>query len=896
MKKKLVAFLLSAALGFTPALEAGAAAFGDEAGAVYSADLFTDDSETASGGTVFLNAAETAEEDSGDEAEPVIPAEEGESISGQNPDVSQDSGQAELFGEQTESDVELFSAGEVPGDLPVQEAPEIVFDREELLAAQAVLEPGSVIMAHWRKADDGRWRLIKSIEEETSGGETLGADPGTESEAPEQNMEQSSELSGEEMLQAGPDDGGTEPVQTSGGETVAETEILPEETAPGEEEPVESAGTLTYYDEKDGIVHIKTLQSAGVQEVVTEGDYLFDAEGYLVTGRKVVEAGIPGNTQETAKEFFFMDEANAKLLTTANVSCTPYNSNLGQMQKSYWLWTGTSFRYYSSQGVFLSVQELKKINEDKGSYTGYYKINKIIYCLDDEGVPREGFWDITDIKNPGSYYFLTKEESGDKIPGGMIRCAWRSRVVDGQTQWCYFAKNGRRKNLGIVAKKLDTSVMGDYYYLLDADGHILKSTMIQASNKGWYLSNSKGRIYRSALVKYQGARYYFNSSGKKAAWTNSWHLVASASNHYYYFGSNPGQVEEKYGWQLVKKANGKAVGWFYFAANGNHYKNLLSKNGCYFDENGKLAAGVHTVNGKTYFFQSSTTAEHKGVMYKKTWIHSRNKWYYAGSDGVLYQNGWKSIDNSWYYFQEDCTVLTNATATRNGVKGYVDSRGKFCTGWVVVSNANNLVKYVDPATGTFAVNRSVVVDGLTYWFDSNGYRLNDVTSKVSGPYYVEVDRVNGVMTIFNAARTIPVKSIRVSVGLPGTSTPTGRYTLTPAGRWQALMGPSWGQYATHVDGAGYGGIFVHSVACTYANSYNLPAGEYNKLGSAASHGCIRCCVADAKWVYEHCGGAKIYIFDGTYKADEVFKGPLGRRPLTPLRGSGNFDPTDPAVS
>ena len=115
------------------------------------------------------------------------------------------------------------------------------------------------------------------------------------------------------------------------------------------------------------------------------------------------------------------------------------------------------------------------------------------------------------------------------------------------------------------------------------------------------------------------------------------------------------------------------------------------------------------------------------------------------------------------------------------------------------------------------------------------------------------------------------------------------------GRWQMLMGPSYGQYGTHVDGAGQGGIFVHSVACGSPNSYNLPAAQYNKLGSPASHGCIRACVADAKWVYENCGGSYIYIYDGTYTANESMKGPLGRKALVPLRYPYNFDPTDPAV-
>ena len=82
-----------------------------------------------------------------------------------------------------------------------------------------------------------------------------------------------------------------------------------------------------------------------------------------------------------------------------------------------------------------------------------------------------------------------------------------------------------------------------------------------------------------------------------------------------------------------------------------------------------------------------------------------------------------------------------------------------------------------------------------------------MTNIYKSGYTVEVDRVNGVMTIYaDANRTIPVKTIRVSVGNPGTDTPTGRYKLTRYSRWQALMGPSWGQYGTHVDGAGQGGI------------------------------------------------------------------------------------------
>lgn len=147
------------------------------------------------------------------------------------------------------------------------------------------------------------------------------------------------------------------------------------------------------------------------------------------------------------------------------------------------------------------------------------------------------------------------------------------------------------------------------------------------------------------------------------------------------------------------------------------------------------------------------------------------------------------------------------------------------------------------------------------------------------------------MTVYNSNRTIPVRSIRISVGLPNTPTPVGTFRLTPSARWQPLMGNSWGQYGTHVTG----NVLVHSVPGGSPDPYQLPAVFYNLLGQPASHGCIRVCVADAKWVYERCGGAAITILDGAYREEEVFKGPLGKPPLVPLVAPYNYDPTDPAL-
>ena len=245
----------------------------------------------------------------------------------------------------------------------------------------------------------------------------------------------------------------------------------------------------------------------------------------------------------------------------------------------------------------------------------------------------------------------------------------------------------------------------------------------------------------------------------------------------------------------------------------------------------------------------------------------------------------------YYFCFSNCAALTNRSATRAGTKGWLDSRGRFTTGWVTIDSSRNLARYINPATGKWYRNTTAWIDGVNYRFNKYGNRVYDRTSEFKrSRYYLECDRTNGVMTVYtDSSKKYPIKTIRVSVGNPTSLTIAGTFTLTRSLRWQPLMGPSWGQYGTHV----VNGIFVHSVASGLMNGNNLPASEYLKLGSPASHGCIRACVADAKWVYENCNGSKLRVFDGKYSADECYKGPLGRRPLTPLRGSKTFDPTDP---
>lgn len=576
-----------------------------------------------------------------------------------------------------------------------------------------------------------------------------------------------------------------------------------------------------------------------------------------------------------------------------------------QEKKNCWQWDrlAGAFQYYGENGEPMTMEEVEALWKSQGKYTGYYEIDNEYYCLDENGIPRTGEITLTVNGISAAYYFDPAVDSLG-IFGKMFRNGWRCFNDEKGERWvCYDtgeqnpADMGKLYVHGTIATELDNLKGGDTY-LIDKNGYLLKGkTMTKAADGCYYATDAAGRVYKDKIITYKNNKYYFGSDGKKVIWQNSWHRCPGARNRLYYFGKKPGRIEKKTGWQKIPRSNGKFYGWFYFNKNGDHYVDKLTSSGYYFKPDGRLASGLTVIGGKSYFFEISTSETRKGKMIKGKMFTYKKKTYYASASGVLRGSGWQKIDGDYYYFK-DMVAVKDTFIKKGNTYGYLDNTGKFTTGWVVVDDSRNLVRYLNPDKKGFVQNTSKWIDGKLYYFDKDGYRINDLTSRYTSGYSLEVDRVNGVMTVYAEGGTVPVKSIRVSVGLSGTPTPTGTYRLSRGGRWQSLMGPSWGQYASHVDGAGQGGIFVHSIACSLPNSYNLPVSAYNMLGNPASHGCIRTCVADAKWVYEHCIGSQIRIFDGAYKAQESFKGPLGRRALEPLRApknGGYYDPTDPAV-
>ena len=167
---------------------------------------------------------------------------------------------------------------------------------------------------------------------------------------------------------------------------------------------------------------------------------------------------------------------------------------------------------------------------------------------------------------------------------------------------------------------------------------------------------------------------------------------------------------------------------------------------------------------------------------------------------------------------------------------------------------------------------------------------NASTKNNAMPYYIKVNYGAQVVTIYkkdaNGDYTVPVKAMVCSTGI---ATPkSGIYTIPGRWTWGALFGNVYGQYCIKITG----NILFHSVPyLRRGDPASLEYWEYDKLGTAASAGCVRLKVEDVIWLYNNCSnGTKVEFYSSSNP------GPLGKPSAQKISGNEacrNWDPTDP---
>ena len=281
-------------------------------------------------------------------------------------------------------------------------------------------------------------------------------------------------------------------------------------------------------------------------------------------------------------------------------------------------------------------------------------------------------------------------------------------------------------------------------------------------NVGWWYSLNNGSYYKNTGAYIDGKWYRFDDRGyMMTGWQPLAERNATSLKKINWSYFDPVNGDQKIGWQNI---DGK---WYYLTRSGaligeqymdgkSYYfdpVNCDMKTGWisnpgysgtewnYYDPvSGEKATGWRNIDGKWYYFEHSALKGFQKIGDKRYyfdpvnsdmktgWISKQGypglEWYYYDPESGEGLSGWQTIDGKTYCFDEFGKAFVGHWILDEGKHYYFDpTTRELITGWVELSG---IKYYADPNDGgAFAMNKTLIIDGVSYTFSSGGSVINN---------------------------------------------------------------------------------------------------------------------------------------------------------------------------
>ena len=273
------------------------------------------------------------------------------------------------------------------------------------------------------------------------------------------------------------------------------------------------------------------------------------------------------------------------------------------------------------------------------------------------------------------------------------------------------------------------------------------------------------------------------------------------------------------------------------------------------------------------------------------WDVDYKHWAYGQIVEAAARHSYHHLDNGseqWIDYQREQNPLTTEKWLNLGGEWFCVSghSKKFLKG---VQIFNHTVHVFDEKTGA-AYTGFYPYNGYRWYVDKGVMLQRDISGMgvAHGPYQIKVYKNSNYLIVFAAdgdgVYNIPVRAMRTSCGY---GTPTGTFYTPRKYRWLCMVGDTWAQWCTQIQGD----YLFHSVPNWTHSAFDLEVDEYNHLGDTRSMGCIRLNCRDAKWIFDNCElGMRVDI-----SAWET-SGPLPKPDGIQIPSWHTWDPTDPEAN